>query len=69
MDLLTVLVRIWIVYVLMFQSLKEYLITRAIDSPQTYVYVYAYGMDVAKNENETILVRNSKMLNKLYFSV
>ncbi|CAB3240181.1 unnamed protein product [Arctia plantaginis] len=38
------------------ESLKEYLVTRAIDSPQTYVYVYAYGMDVAKNENETILI-------------
>ncbi|XP_049878156.1 retinal-specific phospholipid-transporting ATPase ABCA4-like [Pectinophora gossypiella] len=28
------------------ESLTEYLVTRAIDSPQHYVHMYAYGMDV-----------------------
>ncbi|CAK1544413.1 unnamed protein product [Leptosia nina] len=28
------------------ESITEYLVTRAIDSPQHYVYMYAYGLDV-----------------------
>ncbi|KAJ8736633.1 hypothetical protein PYW08_007289 [Mythimna loreyi] len=37
------------------ESLTEYLATRAIDSPQEYVYNYAYGMDVlTKGKKVTI---------------
>ncbi|XP_022126096.2 ABC transporter A family member 4 [Pieris rapae] len=28
------------------ESITEYLVTRAIDSPQHYVYMYAYGLDI-----------------------
>ncbi|XP_028178554.1 ABC transporter A family member 4-like [Ostrinia furnacalis] len=31
------------------ESLTEYLVTRAIDSPQHYVYMFAYGMDVSSD--------------------
>ncbi|OWR47990.1 ATP-binding cassette transporter sub-family A [Danaus plexippus plexippus] len=30
------------------ESITEYLVTRAIDSPQQYVFLYAYGLDVAE---------------------
>ncbi|KAF9420274.1 hypothetical protein HW555_003495 [Spodoptera exigua] len=36
------------------ESLTEYLVTRAIDSPQVYVYMYAYGMDVSTDANGTV---------------
>ncbi|KAG6463098.1 hypothetical protein O3G_MSEX013666 [Manduca sexta] len=39
------------------ESLTEYLVTRAIDSPQHYVYMYAYGMDVSKSKNGTLIVQ------------
>ncbi|KAH9633506.1 hypothetical protein HF086_013183 [Spodoptera exigua] len=38
------------------ESLTEYLVTRAIDSPQVYVYMYAYGMDVSTDANGTVNV-------------
>ncbi|KAJ8735281.1 hypothetical protein PYW07_006901 [Mythimna separata] len=34
------------------ESLTEYLATRAIDSPQVYVYIYAYGMEVFTKGNK-----------------
>ncbi|XP_022821324.1 ABC transporter A family member 3-like [Spodoptera litura] len=39
------------------ESLTEYLVTRAIDSPQLYVYMYAYGMDVSTDENGTVYIQ------------
>ncbi|KAF9803313.1 hypothetical protein SFRURICE_007159 [Spodoptera frugiperda] len=39
------------------ESLTEYLVTRAIDSPQLYVYMYAYGMDVSTDNNGTVYVQ------------
>ncbi|CAH0694939.1 unnamed protein product [Spodoptera exigua] len=39
------------------ESLTEYLVTRAIDSPQVYVYMYAYGMDVSTDANGTVNVQ------------
>ncbi|XP_039755169.1 uncharacterized protein LOC120630088 [Pararge aegeria] len=41
------------------ESLTEYLVTRAIYSPQDYVYMFAYGLDVA-------LVNNSLCVKVLY---
>ncbi|XP_075977961.1 ABC transporter A family member 5-like [Anticarsia gemmatalis] len=38
------------------ESVLEYLVTRAIDSPQQYVYLHAYGMSVSSNENNTIKI-------------
>ncbi|XP_069364004.1 ATP-binding cassette sub-family A member 17-like [Maniola hyperantus] len=38
------------------ESLTEYLVTRAIDSPQQYVYLYAYGLKVA-SINESLQVK------------
>ncbi|XP_050362505.1 ABC-type organic anion transporter ABCA8-like [Nymphalis io] len=38
------------------ESLTEYLVTRAIDSPQQYVYMFAYGLDVA-SKNDTLNVQ------------
>ncbi|XP_064072922.1 ATP-binding cassette sub-family A member 17-like [Vanessa tameamea] len=38
------------------ESLTEYLVTRAIDSPQQYVYMFAYGLDVA-SKNDTLSVQ------------
>ncbi|KAL0851540.1 hypothetical protein ABMA28_007329 [Loxostege sticticalis] len=38
-------------------SLTEYLVTRAIDSPQQYVYMYAYGMDVASSGPGKLMVQ------------
>nr|XP_049704612.1 ATP-binding cassette sub-family A member 17-like [Helicoverpa armigera] len=39
------------------ESLTEYLVTRAIDAPQLYVYMYAYGMDVSSDKNGSISVQ------------
>ncbi|CAD0194553.1 unnamed protein product [Chrysodeixis includens] len=39
------------------ESLTEYLVTRAIDSPQLYVYLYAYGMDVATDAKGMVTVQ------------
>ncbi|XP_047984893.1 uncharacterized protein LOC125225295 isoform X2 [Leguminivora glycinivorella] len=38
------------------ESLSEYLVLRAIDSPQHYVYAYAYGMELKDEENLDIHV-------------
>ncbi|XP_072947156.1 ATP-binding cassette sub-family A member 17-like [Epargyreus clarus] len=38
------------------ESITEYLATRAIDSPQHYVYMFAYGMDVFTDDNGTLNV-------------
>ncbi|CAG9796919.1 unnamed protein product [Diatraea saccharalis] len=39
------------------ESMTEYLVTRAIDSPQHYVYMYAYGTDISSNElGETTII-------------
>lgn len=39
------------------ESLTEYLVTRAIDSPQMYVYMYAYGLDVYTDASGTLVVK------------
>ncbi|XP_059058370.1 ATP-binding cassette sub-family A member 17-like [Achroia grisella] len=39
------------------ESLTEYLVTRAIDSPQQYVYMYAYGMDVTTDATGSLIVQ------------
>ncbi|CAH0405612.1 unnamed protein product [Chilo suppressalis] len=39
------------------ESMTEYLVTRAIDSPQHYVYMYAYGVDVSSVAGGGLLVR------------
>ncbi|CAH0724551.1 unnamed protein product, partial [Brenthis ino] len=33
------------------ESLTEYLVTRAIDSPQQYVFMFAYGLDISMKNN------------------
>ncbi|CAH2049945.1 unnamed protein product, partial [Iphiclides podalirius] len=38
------------------ESLKEYLVTRAIDAPQHYVRMFAYGID-AKSQNGSLSIR------------
>ncbi|XP_053616877.1 ATP-binding cassette sub-family A member 17-like [Plodia interpunctella] len=37
------------------ENLVEYLITRAIDSPQQYVYMYVYGLNVTEENNNLSL--------------
>ncbi|XP_068626404.1 ATP-binding cassette sub-family A member 17-like [Battus philenor] len=39
------------------ESLTEYLVTRAIDSPQMFVSLFAYGIDVSTNKNGNLSVR------------
>ncbi|XP_012551102.2 cholesterol transporter ABCA5 isoform X1 [Bombyx mori] len=39
------------------ESLTEYLVTRAIDSPQQYVNMHAYGMDVATAANGVLKIQ------------
>lgn len=38
------------------ENLVEYLVTRAIDAPQKYIFLYAYGLDIYEDENGTLVV-------------